>query len=65
MGDEKFPVTTNSFFSFCLFRAAPIAYGGPQARGLTGATAAGLRHSHMESEPHLSLIPQLTATPDP
>ena len=34
------------FFFFCLFRAAPTAYGGSQARGLIGAVAAGLRHSH-------------------
>ena len=34
---------------FCLFaisRAAPVAYGGSQARGLIGAVAAGLHHSH-------------------
>ena len=30
------------FFFFFLFRAAPVAYGGSQARGLIGATAAGL-----------------------
>ena len=28
------------FFVFCLFRAAPVAYGGSQARGLIGAVAA-------------------------
>ena len=33
------------FFVFCIFRATPMAYGGFQARGLIGATAAGLRHS--------------------
>ena len=32
--------------AFCLFRAAPAAYGGSQARGLVGAVAAGLHHSH-------------------
>ena len=32
------------FFVFCLFRAAATAYGGSQARGLIGATAAGLHH---------------------
>ena len=43
------------FFIFCLFRAAPTAYGGSQARGLIGAIAAGLYHSHSNarSEPHL------------
>ena len=33
-------------FIFLLFRAAPSVYGGSQARGLLGATAAGLHHSH-------------------
>ena len=33
------------FFVFCLFRAAHVAYGGSQARGLVGAVAAGLRRS--------------------
>ena len=33
----------------------------------SGATAAGLRHSHSKagSEPHLQATPQLIATPDP
>ena len=31
---------------FCLFRALPTAYGGSQARGLIGAIATGLHHSH-------------------
>ena len=50
---------------FLLFRATPTAYGGSQARGPIGATAAGLRHSHSNarSEPRLQPIPQLTATP--
>ena len=34
------------FLFFCLFRAATTAYGGSQARGLIGATAASLHHSH-------------------
>ena len=56
-----------SFFVFSPFRAAPAAYGGSQARGLTGAIAAGLRHSHSNAraETHLQPTPQLTATPDP
>ena len=33
-------------FVFCLFRAAPVAYGGSQARGQMGAFAASLYHSH-------------------
>ena len=40
---------------FCLFRATPMAYGGSQARGLIGAVAIGLHHSHSDigSEPCL------------
>ena len=54
----------------CLFafsRAAPMAYGGSQARGLIRAVAASLRQSHSNagSEPRLQPTPQLTATPDP
>ena len=46
-----------------LFRATPAAYGGSQARGLTGATAAGLHHSHsnLGSKTCLQHIPQLMA----
>ena len=36
------------FFFFCLFRAAPIAYGSCQARGQIGATSAGLHHAGSE-----------------
>ena len=57
-----------SFFLFfaLLFRAAPEAYGGSQARGPVGAIAAGLHHSHSHarSEPHLPPTLQLTAMPD-
>ena len=51
----------------CLFRCAPTAYEGSQARGGMGATAASLHHSHSNtgSELHLQIIPQLTATRDP
>ena len=47
------------FFSFCLFRAALATYGGSQARGLIGATASSLLHSHSNtrSEPHLRPTP--------
>ena len=60
-GEEFLP----SFFLF--FRAAPAAYRGSQARGLTGAAAAGLRHSHSNvgSEPRLPTTSQLEATLDP
>ena len=54
-------------FIYCLFRAAPVAYGGSLARGPFRAVAAGLHHSHSNarSELHLRTTPQLTATPDP
>ena len=45
------------FFVFCFvfFRAALVAFGGYQARGLIRAAAAGLchNHSHTRSEPCL------------
>ena len=55
------------FFFFCLFKAAPVAYGGSQARGRIRDAAASLQHSHSNvgSEPHLPPTPQLMATPDP
>ena len=51
-------------FVFCLFRVAPVAYGGSQARGQIGAVAAGLHHGHSNagSEPGLRPTLQLTAT---
>ena len=54
-------------FIFCLFRAASMAYGGSQARGLIKAVAASLHqsHSNARSEPCLQPIPQLMATQDP
>ena len=50
-----------------LFRAAPEAYGGSQARGQIRAAATGLCHSqsHARSQPSLRPTPQLTALPDP
>ena len=50
------------FFLFCIFRAAPEAHGGSQARGQMRAVADS--HSIMGSELHLLPTPQLTATPD-
>jgi len=52
-----------SFFFFFLFRAVPAAYGGSRARGLIGAVAAGLFHSHSNarSEPSLQTAPELKA----
>ena len=34
------------YYYFVFSRAVPVAYGGSQARGLIGAVAAGLHHSH-------------------
>ena len=44
-----------------LFRAVPAAHGVSQARGLIGATATSLHHSHSNagSEPRLRHTPQL------
>ena len=58
------------FFFFVFFPiswAAPMAYGGSQARGGIGAVATSLRQSHSNVGPELRLrpTPQLTATPDP
>ena len=55
------------FFFVNFFRATPEAYGGSQARGLIGATAAGLRNSHSNagSESYLRPTPQLIAMPGP
>ena len=41
--------------TFFFFRAAPVAYGGSQVRGLIGAVAADLHQSHSNAsyEPHL------------
>ena len=53
---EKNPILPFFFFlSFVFSRAVPSAYGGSQARGLIGAVAAGLHHSHSKakSEPRL------------
>ena len=55
-------------FSLSAFSgAAPVAYGGFQARGQIRAEAAGLHHSHSNSgsQPRLQRTPQLTATPAP
>ena len=56
-----------SFFFLCLFRAAPAAYGGSQAKGPIRAVANGLHHSHSHarSELHLQTTAQLMARPDP
>ena len=58
---------TYIYIGFWLFRAAPAAYGGSQAKGPIGAVAVSLRNSHSNSgsELHLQPTPQLMATPDP
>ena len=57
------------FFFFAISWATPKAYGGSQVRGLTGAVATGLHHSHSNVGSKLQLrlqpTPQLTATLDP
>ena len=55
------------YFGLCPFRATHVAYGGSQARGLIGAEAAGLYHSHgnARSEPCLRPTPLLTAMLEP
>ena len=54
------------YYLFSLFRAAPGAHVGSQARGRIGVAVAGLHqsHSNMGSEPHLQPTPQLMATSD-
>ena len=57
-----------SFVCVCVFfRAAPSGYGDSQGRGLNGAIAAGLCHSHsyIRSKSHLWTTPQLMAMLDP
>ena len=55
------------FWSFCLFRATPTAYGGSQARGPIGIVATSLcqSHSNVGSQLRLWPTPQLMAMPDP
>ena len=45
-----------------LFRAAPMAYGGSQARGLIRAVEASLRHSHSNAGTKLHLHGSATYT---
>ena len=54
------------FLFFCLFKAAPTAYEGSQARGWILAIAAGLHLSlsNVGSEPRLQPTLQLMAMPD-
>jgi len=49
------------FVFFAFSRAAPMAYGGCQARGLIGAVATDPCQSHS----NVGFTPELTAMPDP
>ena len=73
---EKFPFRSFAlfFFAFCLSRAAPVVYGGSQARGQIRAIAAGLHHSDSNagSLTHNLMVPikidfhcTMTGTPGP
>ena len=55
-----------TFFFFLLFMAPPAAHGCSQTRGLIGATATSLHHSHSNTRSELCLrpTPQLTANLD-
>ena len=55
------------YLFFVFSRAAPMAYGGSQARGRIGAVVISLHQSHSNtgSEPSLQHTPQLTALLDP
>ena len=44
-----------SFFLFCIFRAASVAYGSFQARGQIGTIDASLCHSHSNVKCKLNL----------
>ena len=63
----SFSLIKSPFFFPCLYRAAPVAYGGSQARGQIGAVAASLRHNHSNTGSKLCLrpTPQLMTTLDP
>ena len=67
---NKYTLSMLPFFCCCcLFAfsgAAPMAYGGSQARGRIRAVAAVLHQSHSDagSELHLRPTPQLLAMPD-
>ena len=61
-------IENSFFFSLCLFRATPAAYGGSQARGPIRAVATGPSHSHSNAGSKLRLqptTPQLMAMLDP
>ena len=57
--EMDFLIWFDFFCHFTFSGAAPTAYRGSQAKGLIGAVAAGLYHSHSNtgSEPHLRPTP--------
>ena len=61
------PYEVGTFFFFCLFRAAHVAYEGSQARGHIRAVAARLHHNHSNARSELCLqpTPHLAATLNP
>ena len=66
--DRKQSATVERYsLIFFFFMAAPAACRSAQARGPTGAAAAGLRYSHSNARSELHLRPtlQLLATLDP
>ena len=46
-----------AFNIYILFRAAPVAYGGSQARGPIRAVAVNLHHSHSNARSGPRLLP--------
>ena len=60
-------IPSNQLYASFFFRAVLTACGDSQARGLVGAVAAGLCHSHsnLGTELNLQPTPQLTAISDP
>ena len=62
-----FLVSILLFLCVCLFKAAPMAYGGSQARSQIGGVAADLHHSRSNAGFKLHLQPTLQrmATRDP
>ena len=68
LSDSLFlPCRNTTDFFFFPFRATPMAYGSSQARGLIGAAAAGLHHSHSNvgSKFRQQPTPQLPLMPGP
>ena len=52
---KNFHKYMNKQYIYIYIMAAPVAYGGSQARGQVGAAATGLHHGHSNagSEPRL------------